>query len=95
LDAAVVELCARCLADAATDDSADRDLALSATALARDLADTQRGEAPRLLDTAWRRALAYLECSDLDARSFATALRRLASLRACANAKLVSSDLHE
>lgn len=81
-------MCAQCLADAAAYDGADADLTLSATAFARDLADTHRADATTLLRAAARAAIAYLDRSELDARSFAIALRRLATLRDASGAKL-------
>jgi hypothetical protein len=88
LDPSVVDLCAQCMASAAAEPFREGDLALSATALARDLADTHGLAAPALLETASRHASRYLDDSELDARSFAAAHRRLASLRADVDAKL-------
>jgi hypothetical protein len=88
LDAGVVDLCAQCLAAAAAEDSGQDSLALSATALARDLADTHGAAAPALLTMASRHASRYLDDSDLDARSFAAAHRRLVNLRSDVDAKL-------
>jgi hypothetical protein len=88
LDAGVVDLCAQCLAAAAAEESGAGDLALSATALARDLADTHGAAASSLLNLASQHASRYLDDSELDARSFAAAHRRLASLRSDVAAKL-------
>lgn len=90
-DAALVELCARCLADAASDDGPDDDLTFSATALARDLLDTLGSGAAALLAAASCEAGAYLDASELDARGFARALRRLAGLRAGVATRLAAA----
>lgn len=81
LDTDLVQLCAHCLTDAATHDDADAGLALSASALARDLADTHGADAAPMLHAASRLAIRWLDSSDLDGDSFAAALRRLARLR--------------
>ncbi|MGA2012815.1 MAG: hypothetical protein ABSH51_20085 [Solirubrobacteraceae bacterium] len=85
LDTATVELCARCLADAAAFEGDDSDFALTATALTRDIADTHPGGREELLDAALRAAVPHLDDSDLDAPSFAAALRRLAGFRGAAH----------
>jgi hypothetical protein len=90
-DEAAVDLCARCLADAAAHEGDEHDLNLSATALARDIADTHRVHASALLALAARRAAAHLDQSALDRHRFAQALRRLASLHASAGAKLATA----
>ncbi len=82
LDASVVDLCAQCLAAAVAEESGENQLALCATAFARDLMDTHGAAAPELLEVAWHQACQYLDESELDAPSFAAALARLASLRA-------------
>ncbi len=70
-----------CLAGAAVYEGTDGDLALAATALARDLADTHGSQAAALLDAASREAVAHLDASELGADSFAAALRRVARIR--------------
>ncbi len=65
LDAAVVELRAQCLTEAAVYDGREGDLARSPTAFACELADTDCDAAVALLDVASRAAVAYLDSSDL------------------------------
>jgi hypothetical protein len=93
-DPDVLEACMRCLVGAAVHEGAEADLALAATALARDLADTQRSRATALLDAATRDATQYLDASDLGATSFAAALRRLSNLRGRVVATLAGSPAH-
>ena len=81
LDAAVLDLCAQCLAGAAAYEGHEDDLALSATALARDLADTHKAQAAALIDSASRCATGLLDVSEVEAGSFAAALARLAWIR--------------
>lgn len=81
VDPANVELCMYCLLGAVTCEESRDELTLTAAALARDLADTQCHDAAvELLDAATRDAVTRLDASDLDADSFARALRCLASL---------------
>jgi hypothetical protein len=87
-DPDVVDLCMHCLVGAAVHEGPDADLSLSATALARDLADTHRVHAIPLLDAAAHAAVRYLDASELGAAGFAAALRRLSSLRGHVHAKL-------
>jgi len=91
LEAAVVDECMHCLVGAAVYEGAEADLVLVATALARDLADTQGGQAPALLSAAAYDAVAYLDASDLETEAFAAALRRLSSVRTRVAAMLVDS----
>ncbi|HTX10006.1 MAG TPA: hypothetical protein VME22_15410 [Solirubrobacteraceae bacterium] len=91
-DPAVVEECARCLVGACLYDGADADVALTATALARDLADTKGAQAPALLDAAARGAAAHLNASDLGADAFAAALRRLSRIQARVDAALLDGS---
>jgi len=88
LDAAVVAVCAQCLAEAASYEGDEGNVMLVATALARDLADTHGAEAGALLEAATRAAGAWLDASELEAGSFAAALRCLARIRERADAKL-------
>ncbi len=81
LDPDVVEECAHCLAGAAVHEGSDEDLALTARALARDLADTQGSRAARLLQEASRETIRWLDASELGRDSFLAALRRLAWIR--------------
>jgi hypothetical protein len=74
-----VEICAQCLVGATVDEGDDDDLALTATALARDLADTQGDDAAMVLDLASREATRLL--CELEGESFARSLRRLAAVR--------------
>ncbi len=57
------------------------DVDLYATALARDLTYANAAEAGDLVNAASSEAIAVMDASDLDAREFATALRRLAQIR--------------
>ena len=76
-----IELCARCLADAAAHDGSDDGLTLAATALAADLISSYRDAAGAVLEAASREAAGHLDASELDRRAFAVALVRLACLR--------------
>jgi hypothetical protein len=91
LDAGVVEACTHCLVGAAVCKGADGDLALTATALARDLADSHGNQAAALLGAATQRATAYLDASDLEAGAFAVSLRRLSTIRARVDAMLADA----
>ncbi len=71
----------------------DDEWAICATALTRDLLDTRRAYAGMLFDAATRDAGAYLDACELDARAFAMALRRLASLHGSIAAKLVCAPV--
>jgi hypothetical protein len=88
LDAVVVAVCAQCLAEAARNDGDEGNVALVATALARDLADTHGADALALLGAATRAAALRLDISELDADSAAAALRCLAGIRAGVSTKL-------
>ena len=79
----------RCLVGAAVYEGAEADLALTATALARDLADTQNGQGVALLDAAADKAATFLDASDIGTHAFASALRRLTSIRGRVEAMLV------
>lgn len=71
-----------CLLGAVTCEESREELTLTAVALTRDLADTHcHGAAVELLDAATRDAVIRLDASELDADSFASALRCLASVR--------------
>jgi hypothetical protein len=70
-DPHVVQLCSRCMADAAQHCSSPEELTLTETALARDLADAVRTNLAVLLDQAWRDAVAYLDALESDAGVFA------------------------
>ncbi|HUA45195.1 MAG TPA: hypothetical protein VMA77_08215 [Solirubrobacteraceae bacterium] len=78
-DPSGVEICAQCLAGAAAYEGDDDDLALAATALACDLAETQGDDAAMVLDLATREATKLLV--ELEGESFANSLRRLAAVR--------------
>jgi hypothetical protein len=82
-----------CLVGVAVHEGAEDDLALSATALARDLADTQRARATAVLDVAANEAARHLDASDLGAAAFAAALRRLSSLCARVHVKLAGHSV--
>ncbi len=85
----IVQLCADCLIGAATETECNAELALTAIALARDLADAHpHADAVELLEAATRSAITRLDASDLDTHAFGDALRRLASLRAMVDAQL-------
>ena len=86
----VVETCTHCLLGAALEIGDDSDLALSARALARDLADTHGSRAAALLDAAARDAIRHLDSSELKSDAFAATLRRLATIRTRAVAVLQS-----
>jgi hypothetical protein len=86
----LVELCSQCLAAAVAPDAEDGDLELSAGALAYDLADVHRANAVTLLDAAYRRAVADVDSSDVDATGFRVALDRLAGFRNAVLAGLVA-----
>jgi hypothetical protein len=93
-DPSVVEACMHCLVGAAVHEGVEADLALTATALARDLADTQRAQANALLEAAAHDAARYLDASDLTATAFAAALRRLSKLRVRVVATLAAHPAH-
>jgi hypothetical protein len=95
LDAVVVAVCARCLAEAATYDAPEGNVGLVATALARDLADTHCADAEALLGAATRAAAAQLDASDLDAGSFAAAMRCLERTRDRVDRKLRAATIGE
>jgi hypothetical protein len=95
LDVAMVQLCAWCLSDAAAAARCDDDVALTAVAVARDLADTSPAQAPELLDAASRCAATHLDTSDLDRAAFAQALRRLAEIHDRSAARLVAAGLNQ
>jgi hypothetical protein len=85
----IVELCADCLVGAATETDRSAELALTAIALARDLADAHpNADAVELLEAATRRAITRLDASDLDTHAFGDALRQLANLRAMVDTQL-------
>jgi hypothetical protein len=92
LDPAVVEECMYCLVGAAVHEGDEADLVLTATALARDLADMQKGQAAALLAASAPRAARHLDASDLGTDAFAAALRRLASIRSRVDAILVEAS---
>ena len=89
LDPAVVEECMHCLVGAAAYQGAETDVALTSTALARDLADTQNGQAVALLDAAAHKAGTFLDASDIGTDAFARARRRLTSIQSRVQAMLV------
>jgi phage shock protein A len=91
LDRAVVEECVHCLVGAAVYEGSEADLALSAMALTRDLADTHKGQALALLEAAAHRAAWHLDASDLGTDAFSAALHRLASIRSSVEAMLVEA----
>ncbi len=82
LEADVVELCSRCLVVAAIHQGEPDDVDLYATALARDLTYANAAESGDLIKAASSDAIVVLDASELDAREFATALRRLAQITA-------------
>lgn len=88
IDPDVVETCTHCLLGAALEMGDDSDLALSARALARDLADAHGSRATALLEAAAREAIRHLDRSELRADAFAATLRRLATIRTRAVAAL-------
>ncbi len=90
IDPDIVETCTYCLLGAALEIGDEADLALSARALARDLADTQGNRAIALLEAAAREAIRHLDSSELKAEAFAATLRRLATIRTRAVAALQS-----
>ncbi len=89
VEAEVVELCTDCLLGAATETESRAELAMSAIALARDLADTHdHADAVELLEAATRGAVARLDVSDLDAEAFGNGLRSLAAMHDMVGAQL-------
>ena len=95
-DAAIVAVCGQCLAEAASNAADEGDVVLVATALARDLADTHDGaDAEAVLGAATRAAAAWLDSSELDADSFAAAVRCLERIRDRVDTKLRTGAISE
>jgi hypothetical protein len=90
IDPDAIETCTNCLLGAALELGDDADMALSARAIARDLADAYGTRASALLEAAAREAIGHLDRSGLKADAFAATLRRLATIRTRTVASLQS-----